>query len=237
MEEQWYADRCRLRELLRAHPDWSKWQLAEHTGRSPAWVKKWRRRLRDATPGDEQVLWGHSRARRQPPAPRERAVVERILDLRDHPPAHLGRVPGPRAILYYLQQDADLVATGVRLPRSTRTVWQVLRRHGRIALPPPRRHEPLDRPPPLTARTAPPCRPTLAASGSTSSRRSTSSIRARPSSSTRRCGPTSPPPRRWRRSSGPYGPTACPRASPSIGTPASSGRPAGATSPRRSSAA
>ena len=42
MEEQWYADRCRLRELLRAHPDWSTRQLAEHLGRSLGWVKKWR---------------------------------------------------------------------------------------------------------------------------------------------------------------------------------------------------
>ncbi len=29
MEEQWYADRCLLRELLGAHPDWSTRQFAE----------------------------------------------------------------------------------------------------------------------------------------------------------------------------------------------------------------
>ena len=28
MEEQWYADRCRLRELLQSHPGWSKRELA-----------------------------------------------------------------------------------------------------------------------------------------------------------------------------------------------------------------
>src|SRR3954447_15333325 len=69
MEEQWYADRCRLRELLRAHPDWTKHQLAQEIGRSLSWVKKWRRRLRDAPPDDEQVLWGQSRARHQLPVP------------------------------------------------------------------------------------------------------------------------------------------------------------------------
>ena len=151
MEEQWYADRCRLRELLRAHPDWSKRRLAEHLGRSLGWVKKWRRRLREAPPEDEAVLRGHSRARRQPPPTISAAVVDRILAIRDHPPAHLQRVPGPRAILYYLHRDEELAASGERLPRSTRTVWQILARHGRIAQWPPRVHEPLDRPPPLTA--------------------------------------------------------------------------------------
>jgi hypothetical protein len=150
MEEQWYADRCLLRDLLRSYPDWTPLQLAQRVGRSTGWVKKWRRRLRDAAAGDDGVLRGRSRARKHPPAPLDPAVVERILDLRDSPPAGLGRVPGPRTILYYPRQDAA-EAGGPRLPRSTRTVWQVLARHGRIARPPRGAHEPLDRPPPLTA--------------------------------------------------------------------------------------
>jgi hypothetical protein len=68
------------------------------------------------------VLRGHSRARKHLPAPLARAAVERILALRDDPPAGLGRVPGPRAILYYLQQGPERVASGERPPRSTRTV-------------------------------------------------------------------------------------------------------------------
>ncbi|HEX5869956.1 MAG TPA: integrase core domain-containing protein [Longimicrobium sp.] len=151
MEEQWYADRCRLREARRAHPEWTSQQLAQHTGRSLGWVKKWRRRLRDAPADGDDVLRGRSRARTHLPAPLDRAVVERILELRDSPPPGLGRVPGPRAILYYLWQEAGGDATGSRLPRSTRAVWQVLARHGRIARPPRHAHEPLDRPPPLTA--------------------------------------------------------------------------------------
>src|SRR3712207_5468340 len=104
MEEQWVVDRCRLRELLRRHPDWSQRALARELGRSLGWVKKWCRRLRDAPPGDESVLRGQSRARKHPPPRVSQAVVERILAIRDQPPAHLQRVPGPRAILYYLQQ-------------------------------------------------------------------------------------------------------------------------------------
>lgn len=151
MEEQWYADRCRLREVLRAYPEWSKRQVAEHLGRSLGWVKKWCRRLRDGPADDDSVLHSRSRARRQPPPRISDAVVARLLAIRDRPPEQLQRIPGPRAILYYLHRDADLVARGERLPRSTRTVWQILDRHGRIAHPPPRRHEPRDRPPPLVA--------------------------------------------------------------------------------------
>jgi hypothetical protein len=151
MEEQWYADRCRLRELLRSHPGWSKRELARALGRSLGWVKKWCKRLQGAPPGDDSVLDGHSRAPQHPPPRLSEAVIERILEIRDHPPANLQRVPGPRAILYYLHHDEELAASGERLPRSTRTVWQVLTHHGRIARCPPRAHEPLDRPPPLTA--------------------------------------------------------------------------------------
>jgi hypothetical protein len=79
------------------------------------------------------------------------AFVDRILEIRDRPPANLQRVPGPKAILYYLQQDQELAAGGARLPRSTRTVWRILTRCGRIARPARREREPLERPPPLAS--------------------------------------------------------------------------------------
>ncbi|HEX2184317.1 MAG TPA: integrase core domain-containing protein [Chloroflexota bacterium] len=151
MEEEYYADRARLRELLCAHPDWSTAALARHLGRSETWVKKWRARLRAAPPGDDRVPASRSRARRHPPPAISPEVVDRILAIRDQPPGNLQRVPGPRAILYYLEQDAELREGGARLPRSTRTIWEILTRHGRIARRPPRAHEPLDRPPPLAA--------------------------------------------------------------------------------------
>src|SRR5438477_13219030 len=105
MEEHYYADRARLRALLRAHPDWSTATLARQLGRSETWVKKWRARLRAAPPGDDQALASRSRARRQPPSSISPEVVDRILAIRDHPPGNLRRVPGPRAILHHLGQD------------------------------------------------------------------------------------------------------------------------------------
>lgn len=151
MEEQWLIDRTRLRDLMTEHPGWSKRQLAEAVGRSLSWVKKWRRRLRAAPPGDEAVLRGRSRARRNPPPSIAPEVVERILAIRDEPPENLGRIPGPKTILYYLHRDEQLKVNGHYLPRSTSTLWAILDRHGRIPRPPPREHEPVERPAPMSS--------------------------------------------------------------------------------------
>jgi transposase InsO family protein len=151
MEAEWSADRANLRLALRDHPEWSVPQLAQQIGRSTSWVKKWRQRLREAAPDDDTVLHSQSRARKHPPPAINPLAIERILAIRDEPPAHLQRVPGPDAILYFLQQDPELQAAGVAPPRSSATVWQVLRRHGRI---PQRRrpaHELWELPPPLTS--------------------------------------------------------------------------------------
>jgi hypothetical protein len=75
--------------------------------------------------------------------------VERILELRDEPPDHLRRVPGPRTLLALLQRDPEALALALPLPRSSRTVWQVLRRSGRIEADLPHFHQPLKVPEPL----------------------------------------------------------------------------------------
>jgi hypothetical protein len=150
MEEHWLADRTTLRTLLRTQPRWTVQDLAEAVGRSRSWVKKWRLRLRAAPPDDDQVLHSQSRARRHPPPRLSPAVVERILEIRDHPPGNLHRTPGPTAILYYLQHPDTQAALPDRLPRSTRTIWRILHQHGRIPRPRPRRHECRPRPAPLT---------------------------------------------------------------------------------------
>jgi hypothetical protein len=151
MEAQWLADRTTLRTLLRTHPHWTVRDLAEAIGRSCGWVKKWRRRLRSAPPDDDAILHSRSRARKHPPPALSQAVIDRILAIRDHPPGNLQRTPGPKTILYYLARDPALLAQGVRLPRSTRTVWQILRQYGRIAIPGERQHTPVERPAPMTA--------------------------------------------------------------------------------------
>jgi hypothetical protein len=136
---------------VRDHPGWSGARLAQELGRSLSWVKKWRRRLAAAPPDDEAALRSRSWARAHPPATVRALAVERVLAIRDDPPAGLQRVPGPRAILYFLQRDAELQAAGVPPPRSTATVWGILRQHGRIAQRRPRHHEPVELPPPLTS--------------------------------------------------------------------------------------
>jgi hypothetical protein len=151
LKAQWIADRQRLRHLLQDRPPWTHQDYADALGRSRSWVKTWVKRLRAASPDDEQVLLGHSCARKNPPPSIGALVVERILDIRDNPPHNLKRTPGPKAILYYLQQEANTTLAGERLPRSTRTVWNILRQHQRIHDLPVREHCEVERPEPLVS--------------------------------------------------------------------------------------
>ncbi|GAB4212770.1 MAG: IS481-like element ISRm20 family transposase [Roseiflexaceae bacterium] len=146
----WYAARTTLRTLMRSHPNWSIRDFADAVRMSHSWVKKWRKRIA-AAPDDEGVLRSHSRVphHRQPKL--DPLVAERILAIRDTPPENLGRTPGPRAIAYYLARDPELLQAGVRIPTSSRTIWQILRQHGRIALPLERAHQPVERPAPMSA--------------------------------------------------------------------------------------
>ena len=66
MEDQWYADRTRLRALLHTQPTWTLQDFADATHRSRGWVKKWLHRLRTADPADAQVLHARSCARKHP---------------------------------------------------------------------------------------------------------------------------------------------------------------------------
>lgn len=68
---------------------------------------------------------------------------------RDHPPEGLRRTPGPRTILYYLPRHVGAWDSGRRLPRSSRTIYQILKRHHRIAStvkPPPQEELPRQAP-------------------------------------------------------------------------------------------
>lgn len=150
MEAQWRADRLHLRTLLTTQPDWSLDDLAAATSRSRSWVKKWKQRLR-AAPDDQTILHSLSRARIHPPPALSQIVIDRILDIRDAPPQNLKRIPGPKAILYYLQQEATTTLSGERVPRSTRTIWRILRLHQRIPDRQPHIHQPFELPSPLSS--------------------------------------------------------------------------------------
>jgi hypothetical protein len=117
--EEWMRDRAVLRDLLKKTPHASPHALAQATGRSVSWVKKWRKRLCEGDPTDPQLLCSRSRAHQTPYFSWDPCVETRIMEMRLSPPEHLGRTPGPRALLSYLPRDPALQAAGVRLPRSS----------------------------------------------------------------------------------------------------------------------
>jgi len=130
MEEEWMRDRAFLRDLLRHHPQASPQELARMTGRSVSWVKKWRKRLTEDDPHDPSLLCSRSRAHHAPYFRWDVRVIQRIVEMRFVPPENLKRVPGPRALLYYLPRDPQLQAAHVPLPRSSRTIWKILHATG-----------------------------------------------------------------------------------------------------------
>jgi transposase InsO family protein len=148
MEVVYYAARTNLRRLMGLHPQWTHKEYAQAVGMSLGWVKKWKKRLQEAEPEDEQVLHSRSRARQHPPERISESVVERIIEMRDEPPEGLRRTPGLKAILYYLPRDPSLQAE--RLPRSSRTIYRILQQAGRISQRLPRVHEPQERPAPMS---------------------------------------------------------------------------------------
>lgn len=122
--------------------------MADEIGCSKSWVKKWLRRIRCVSLEDQQVMYGLPRVPKHPPPRFSPEVVNKILEIRDHPPKLLGRTPGPLTILYYLHQDEVLKESREKLPRSTRTVWKILTQHQRIYHPAQSIPEPEERPAP-----------------------------------------------------------------------------------------
>jgi len=124
--------------------NWLKRQVCRSVG-----SRNGKKRLLQAPDNDEQVLHGLSRAPHHPLPRLEPQVVDRVLEIRDSPAENLGRIPGPKAILYYLGRDEALKEQGVRLPKSTRTIHRLLRENGRIASRLPRLADPIERPKPM----------------------------------------------------------------------------------------
>jgi integrase-like protein len=146
MESEWELDRIRLFQVWREHRDWTKAQLGRELKRSLSWVKKWLKRFREAEQPTLEMFKSRSRAPLHRARQIIRAVRDAILDLRDQLKEKYGRVVGPKTILYHLNQDTALKR--VYVPRSTRTIWQVLKEGGRIRTR-LREHYPLERPEPM----------------------------------------------------------------------------------------
>jgi hypothetical protein len=136
MTTSYYADRTNLFHLIQQHPDWTQLQLATAVGRSKSWVQKWQERFVGGAATDQaalhQIALGQSRARKTPPEHIDERIEALILEIRDHPPEGLRRTPGPKTILYYLPRHVSAWDSGRRLPTSTRTIYQILKRNHRI---------------------------------------------------------------------------------------------------------
>jgi transposase InsO family protein len=127
--------------------DWSVRQFAATVKRSIGWVCTWLTRFRTELASPTLLLdRAHVRPDAHPHTTRQ-VVMETILDLRDHPPESLRRVPGPKAILYYLERAQHLADQA--LPRSTRTIWRILQAAGRIITTVRTHQERLERPDPM----------------------------------------------------------------------------------------
>jgi len=142
MEVDWVCKRAHLRTLLHQHPDWSVQQLADAVGCSKSMVCKWKKRLTHVDPRDASILFSRSRAAHRHPVRLSKEVIETIIEMRLSPPEHLHRTPGPKALLYYLPRDERLQSGDFRLPRSTRTIWQILDAMGLIERATPLNHSP-----------------------------------------------------------------------------------------------
>lgn len=142
MEADRVARRGHLRFLLQLHPDWSQPQLADAVGCSQSTVSRRISRFAATEPDDQQVLFSRSRAPHHHRARTDVQVVQRIIEIREHPPEGLKRVPGPEAILYYLHRDEELLASGKYLPKSSRTIWKILDELGLMEREPVRRRQP-----------------------------------------------------------------------------------------------
>ena len=137
-EVAWLVDRTELYVLKRKRPQAKVRELADAVGRSERWVRKWLARFASHEGDAADMFCSRSRARKTPNKVVSKEVEEAVLDIRDNPLAGLNRIPGPKAILYYLPDHETLQGTRHYIPRSATTIWSILSQNGRIYRPQPR---------------------------------------------------------------------------------------------------
>ena len=133
-ESQRIYDRMTLHRLRLTHPAWPTTQLAEVVGRSERWVRKWLRRLEAATEPHFGMYLSHSRAPKNRPRQTPAAVKDVICDLRETLSEVYHRPAGATLIRHYLLKDDELQKSGPFIPTSNRTITQILRERGYIAI-------------------------------------------------------------------------------------------------------
>lgn len=150
METTWVFDRMQLYRLMQEHPGWSIARLAQALGRSVSWIKKWRRRFREAGRITLATFLSHSRAPKSSIRRVADPVRRAVLALRETLGELYHQRVGPKRILYHLHHDTDLEANGYRLPTSPTTLWRILRDAGRIPQQVTRITIPIPRPEPMS---------------------------------------------------------------------------------------
>ena len=146
METEWRVARVQLGDLLRENAQAHHRELAEQLGYSVGWVRKWRKRLAEAAPNDDQVLYGQSHRPKQLACWVAEAVEERIIARRLTLSEQYHRTVRARPIAAYLKLEAAHWEGGV--PRSSATIWRILRRRQYILVPVPQDKQPFERPAP-----------------------------------------------------------------------------------------
>jgi DNA-binding MarR family transcriptional regulator len=132
-ELEWTHARIELYKLHKKNPTWTQKRLAEALGYSVSWVKKWLKRAKRASVKDLEVFTSQSRAPKNPARKVTERVRDVILTLRQKLTEKYKRVAGAYPILYHLHHDGYFKGEERdNLPRSTSTIWQVLKDAGYI---------------------------------------------------------------------------------------------------------
>lgn len=125
-------DRMHLHRLLETHPKWSNARLAEEVGRSKSWVQVWRLRVLNPELNNFSKYLSRSRAPKTRHHEVDPYIEDIICDLREELTEHYHRTAGPIVILQGLEERSDLRDEGYYLPSSTKTIANILKKHGYI---------------------------------------------------------------------------------------------------------
>lgn len=137
-ESERVYDRMSLYYEMEENPDWSNRHLAKELGRSEKWVRKWRKRIRDAKDVSIRTFLSQSRAPKSCARPIESVVKEVIGGLREELSEKFHRKAGANAILYELQKREDLKEGEHFVPKSKTTITKILKELGYVQKPKPR---------------------------------------------------------------------------------------------------
>jgi len=147
-EVQRMYDRIRLYYLMKQQPIWSAESYARVIGRTPQWVRKWKKRFDEDESGTLAKFMSRSRAPHTRPRQTPEQVKKVIGDLREELSEKYHRKAGARLIQIELQRYQELVDQGFFVPQSPSTIHRVLHELGYIDKPREHHRLPVELPEP-----------------------------------------------------------------------------------------